>query len=152
MSVKSQILGEVRRIALGNTTTKLKHVASDMLNALGTDKKAVERAANGTYLHQTTIKNVMLCDEDYRPHSETLERVLRYCGAQVTISEVQIQEKYQNQPKVDEEYLERKKLEQFEREQQAQQSTSKKASVHASTPASLTMQRLRNKRRASRRK
>ena len=99
MSTRDLILSRVKSIALGNTRRGFKHVASDLLNELGKDQ--VKNIALGTFLCAATVERVMDCPEKYRPQSETLERIFKYCNAEVTFNEVAIKAKYQNVPKDD---------------------------------------------------
>jgi hypothetical protein len=96
---KNHVFGNLKKkVALGNTRRGFKEVASDLLNATG------ERAsdiAKGTFLSPATVARVMDCEENYNPQSQTVERCLIYCNAEVTFEETTIKAKYSNQPKVD---------------------------------------------------
>lgn len=101
--VKNAILKKAK--ALGNTHTGLKEVVSDLLNAHGGDLKAVEK---GTFLCKSTLQHLQTLEDSpggnpYRPQAETLERVLRYFGAEITFNEVTIGRKFRNRPKIDSE-------------------------------------------------
>ena len=91
------ILNDVKkRTAIGNTGRGFKQVASDLLHATG-EKPA--KIAEGTFLSANTVARVMDCPEEYRPQSETLERIFRYCNAGATFDHVNIKPKYANKPK-----------------------------------------------------
>lgn len=85
-----------KRIALGNSNRGFKEVASDLLHATG-EKPA--KIAEGCFLSATTVARVMDCPQEYRPQSETLERIFRYCNAEATFNGVEIKPQYQNKPK-----------------------------------------------------
>ena len=91
------ILGRVKQVALGNTRRGFKEVASDLLNELGKDQ--LKDIANGTFLCRSTLERVMDCEDKYRPQSETLERIFKYCNAEVSFKQVKIRAKNQNKPK-----------------------------------------------------
>ena len=97
MSTRKAILDKVKTVALGNTRKGFKEVASDLLCEQG--KGQINNIVKGTYLSRPTIERVMDCEDNYRPQSETLERIFKYCNAQVSFSEVKIKPQYQNQPK-----------------------------------------------------
>ena len=99
MSVKNAFLSNIRNKALGNSKTTLKHLACDLLNAMGTDHEDVADHAEGTFLCKTTIRRIMLCPDEYNPQAETIERVFRYCGAELTISPVAYKAQFGNTPK-----------------------------------------------------
>ena len=89
-----------RAHALGNSSKGLKNVASDLLNreARG-NPKALTRIAEGTFLCRQTLQRVMDCEENYRPQADTLERIFRYFGAEITFNEVAIKPRFQNKAK-----------------------------------------------------
>lgn len=106
VAIKNAIFDRVKAVALGNTKRGLKEVASDLLNDQGRDKASMKAICEGTFLSRTTVERVMdLADtesgEAYRPQSETLERVFRYCNAEITFNEVSIKPSFRNQPKED---------------------------------------------------
>ena len=95
-AAKQHILAKVNERALGNSNRGLLHIASDLLNA-SDDKWST--IANGTFLSVATLQRVAECVEPYRPQAETLERILRYMGTEVTLSAVKISVEFSNQPK-----------------------------------------------------
>lgn len=99
MTVKNAFLSNIRNKALGNSKTTLKHLACDLLNSMGVDQADITDHAEGTFLCRTTIKRVMSCPDEYNPQAETIERVFRYCGAEITITPVSIKPQYANLPK-----------------------------------------------------
>lgn len=99
LQIKNTILSKAR--ALGNSNKGLKDVCSDLLNAYGGDLKAVTK---GTYLCRSTLEHLQNLNDTptgnpYRPQAETLERVLKYFGAEINFSEVKINPRYRNKPK-----------------------------------------------------
>ncbi len=99
MTVKNAFLSNIRDKALGNSKTTLKHLACDLLNAMGVDQADVTDHAEGTFLCRTTIKRVMDCPDHYNPQAETIERIFRYCGAEITITPVAMKAQFANLPK-----------------------------------------------------
>jgi hypothetical protein len=96
---KNMIYNNVKkRVALGNTRRGFKEVASDLANATG--EKAID-IAKGSFLSTSTVARVMDCEDNYRPQSETLERIMVYCNAEVIFTEVAIKPQYANKPKED---------------------------------------------------
>lgn len=105
-NVKLQIHNEMlsRMRALGNSERGFKELCSDLINQTGTDKKTFERIADGCFLSPETIRRMSKLTESedgtpYRPNSDTIERILRYFGAEVTLNAVTISKAYRNQPK-----------------------------------------------------
>ena len=94
---RDEILHRIKAVALGNTRRGLKEVASDLVNELGRD--ALTEISEGTYLARATIERVMDCDDHYRPQSETLERIFRYCNASIVLEHNP--KTIQNKPKED---------------------------------------------------
>jgi len=99
LQVKNVILSRAK--ALGNTDKGLKEVCSDLLNAYGSDLRAVIK---GTFLSRATLEHLQNLNDTptgnpYRPQAETLERVLKFYGAQINFSEVKISPRYRNKPK-----------------------------------------------------
>lgn len=101
MSTRDLIMSRVKSVALGNTRRSFKHVASDLLNELG--KNQVQNIADGAFLCRQTVERVMDCEDDYSPRSDTLERIFRYCNAEVTFGKVDIKATYANTPKKEKE-------------------------------------------------
>lgn len=103
-SIKRAIFDRVNTVALGNSDRGLKEVASDLLNDQGRDQ--IKNICQGTFLSRTTVERVMELKETgngdpYRPQSETLERIFRYCNAEIILQEVKIKPKFRNIPKED---------------------------------------------------
>lgn len=90
------IFKKIQDKALGNSDRKFKNVASDLLNALG---EKPSKIADGTFLSVATVERVMKCEDEYRPQSETLERIFRYCNAEVSFSHTKIKPEFSNKPK-----------------------------------------------------
>jgi hypothetical protein len=91
-----------KREALGNSHRSLKHIACDYLNEdIGQNPKRRQAVANACFLNIHTIERVQDCEENYRPMSDTVERVLRYYNVRLLAEEVTIKARFQNKPKVD---------------------------------------------------
>ena len=92
---------DLRKEALGNSNRSLKHVACDYLHDdIGQNAKRRQIVANSCFLNIHTIERVMDCEDNYRPMSDTLERILRYYDVVLTASEVTIKAEFQNKPKI----------------------------------------------------
>lgn len=87
-----------KKVALGNSDTGFKHVACDLLHASG---EKPSKIAEGTFLSTHTIERVMKCEDNYKPQSDTLERIFKYMNAQVAFNHVNIKAQYRNKPKVE---------------------------------------------------
>lgn len=103
LDVKNHILSRAR--ALGNTETGLREVCSDLVNSFGTDRKSRQRIAEGTFLSEDTISRIASlreCDtgEPYRPNTDTVERILRFFGAEIHFQQIHISNRYANKPKL----------------------------------------------------
>lgn len=104
LDIKNQIL--TKASALGNTKRGFKEVCSDLVNQHGVRGRDLQALCNGTYLSPHTVQRIAeLSDSEsgqpYRPNSDTVERILRYFGAEVTFNQIAIQPRYQNHPKED---------------------------------------------------
>lgn len=101
MSAINAIIESLKhKTALGNSKRRMKHLASDLLHATGEKPSAL---ANGTFLSTNTIERVLDCPDEYSPNSDTIERIFRYCNAQVVVEFETIKPRFQNQPKVEKE-------------------------------------------------
>jgi len=105
LDIKNTLLTKSR--ALGNSSRGLKEVVSDLLNQHGSDSKSLKKVAAGTFLSVPTLQR--LCSlteaesgEPYRPQADTLERVLKYFGAEIYFDQVEISSRYQPKPKSEE--------------------------------------------------
>lgn len=101
MGIKDDILSRVDAKAGGNSKRGLKEVASDLLNSL--DMKD-SHLADLTLLSPSTIARVRELTpaesgEEYRPMSDTLERIFRGCGAEISLTPVTIKDKFRNKEK-----------------------------------------------------
>jgi len=95
-TIRNQILDQAR--ALGNSKRGFKEVASDLCNQFDR-KKGAKVIAEGCFLSATTVRRVKDCDSDYRPQADTLERVFKFFGAEVSFNEVTISGRYRNKEK-----------------------------------------------------
>jgi hypothetical protein len=101
--IKNEIYKRINNKALGNSNRGMKEIASDLLNDLG--RNELKNIEKGTFLSRSTLERLMELTEaesgaEYRPQSETLERVMRYCGAEIDVSfGHKIKTKFQNKPK-----------------------------------------------------
>lgn len=103
LDIKNHILS--RSKVLGNSERGLKEVCSDLLNDYG--RHNLKEVEKGTFLSRSTLERVMTLEEadsgePYRPQSETLERILRYFGAEIKFDQVRISPRFRNKPKNDE--------------------------------------------------
>jgi len=101
-AIRVAIFERVQNVALGNSTRGLKEVASDLLNDQG--RGQLNNICKGTFLSRSTVERVMELTETehgdpYRPQSETLERIFRYCNAEIVLTEVKVKPKFRNVPK-----------------------------------------------------
>lgn len=99
---KTALLNRSR--ALGNTGRGLKEVCSDLVNEYLTDGGQLSRLAAGTFLSEQTLYRVSKLTEaesgePYKPNADTLERILRFFGAEVHFKSVTIRGQYFNKPK-----------------------------------------------------
>ena len=85
-----------KKKALGNSKRGFKEVASDLLHATG---EKPNKIAAGTFLSAATVARVMDCPDEYRPQSETLERIFKYCNAEATFDYTTIKPQFANKPK-----------------------------------------------------
>ena len=102
LDIKNALL--TRTKALGNSNRGLKEVVSDLLNAYG--KQNIAAVEKGTFLSRHTLYRLMdltetESGEPYRPQSDTLERVLKYFGAEIHFDQVTISAAYRPKPKKD---------------------------------------------------
>jgi hypothetical protein len=105
LHIKNHILSRAR--ALGNTKRGFKEVCSDLVNQHGVKGADLRRICDGTFLCPTTIQRIATLEDcetgiPYRPNADTVERILRYFGAEVTFDQVSISNRYQNKPKMEE--------------------------------------------------
>lgn len=101
LDIKNRVLAETS--ALGNSDRGLKEVVSDVLNSYGRGNLA--NVEKGTFLSRTTLDRLMTLEETedgnpYRPQADTLERVLKYFGAELHFSQVVISPRWLPKPKV----------------------------------------------------
>lgn len=102
IDIKNRLLTSKK--ILGNSNVGFKEVCSDLLNAHGRDKVSV--IMNGTHLSYTTIERMMTLAETeggrpYNPSNDTIERILRFYGAELSADQVVIKSRYLNKPKQD---------------------------------------------------
>jgi len=100
---KSDILS--RKKVLGNSHYGFKEICSDLVNQYSGDMKTLEQ---GTFLCRSTLERIKsLADSEtglpYKPSGDTIERILRYFGAECTLEHVKISARYRNKPKHDDE-------------------------------------------------
>lgn len=89
-------------VALGNTHRTLAHCAADLVNEYTAGApKALTMLADGAFLSRATVERVGRegGSEGYRPQADTLERIFRYFGRQLTVEAIHIRPKFQNKPK-----------------------------------------------------
>ena len=93
---RDEILSRVKLKAGGNSKRGMKEVASDLMNNLGMKDSAI---ADLTGLSVTTIARIKSLDpaesgQPYRPMSETIEKCIRGCGAEINLTPVDIKPKF----------------------------------------------------------
>ena len=98
-TVAGVIMNRVNAKCLGNSKRGLKELTSDCINQLG--KGQIDEIAKGAFLCKHTVERVMECEELYAPRADTLERLLRYCGAEIEMNTVSISPRFRNKPKED---------------------------------------------------
>lgn len=104
LQIKNEILSRMR--ALGNSDRGFKEICSDLINEAGTDSKTRKRIAEGCFLSVVTIDRMANLKEaksgaPYKPNADTVERIMRYFGAEIQLNAVTIRSQYRNQPKQD---------------------------------------------------
>lgn len=102
LDIKNVML--TRSKALGNSNRGLKEVCSDLTNQHGIKGRQLRQLQDGTFLSRNTLERVASLDDcdsgsPYRPNADTLERILRYFGAEINFNQVVIAGKYQNREK-----------------------------------------------------
>ena len=102
--IRDEIFKRIGEKALGNSNRGLKEVASDLLNQMG--RSELKNICAGTHLSPTTIDRIMSLKEaesgaDYSPQSSSLERVFKFCGAEIEFHTVDIKKRFMNKPKSD---------------------------------------------------
>lgn len=100
MSIRDLILSKIGK-AGGNSTRGLKEVASDLVNNSGMKDGEL---ADATGLSSTTIKRIRELTPaesgvDYAPQSDSLERVFKGMGADISLKPCTIKKQYQNKEK-----------------------------------------------------
>ena len=92
-----------KAVALGNSYRTWDHVAADLVNAYVAQygRKGLQRIADGSGLSVATVERVgrEAGTEWYGPKSDTIIRLMRFFGREVSFKEVHITPKYQNKPK-----------------------------------------------------
>jgi len=102
LDIKNALL--VNAKALGNSDRGLKEVVSDLLNQYGRDQ--AKYIAEKAFLSVQTVHRLMDLTETengdpYRPQCDTIERVLKVCGAEIHFDQVKISPRYMPGPKYD---------------------------------------------------
>jgi transcriptional regulator with XRE-family HTH domain len=102
---KDEILSRITAKAGGNSQRGMKEVASDLVNNM--NLKDSEIAAL-SFMSPSTIARLRELNDTptgtpYRPQAETLERIFKAAGAEISLTPVNIRKKYQNKPKEDQE-------------------------------------------------
>ncbi len=100
-SFRNEILSRIKTKAGGNSKRGMKEVASDLVNNLGMKDSAIAELSG---LSSTTVARIKSLEPaesgaDYKPQSDTIERIIRACGAEINLVPVNIKKQYQNKPK-----------------------------------------------------
>ena len=106
INIKNRLLSGTK--ALGNSNTGLKEVCSSLVSDALNKGLTTQRICDITYLSPATIERLRTLKEaesgrDYRPMSDTCERILKAFGAEIQFNHVQIKPRFNNKPKVSDE-------------------------------------------------
>lgn len=101
--LKNEFLRRIKLRAGGNSKRGMKELASDLINNSGMNHN---QFADLAMLSPSTVARLAeltptKTGSEYRPQSDTIERVIRACGAEISLTPVDIKPRYQNQPKAD---------------------------------------------------
>ena len=92
---KGEINKRVNMRLLGNSDRGMKEFAIDLLHSSKTD---IVTLAAGTFLHKTTLRNLMDGTTKH-PRYDTIERVFKFFAIDMTAVQVDVNAKFQNRPK-----------------------------------------------------
>ncbi len=102
-AIKQELFKRINLKAGGNSTRGLKEVSSDLVNSMGLKDSEI---ADMTGLSSSTISRMKSLEpaesgEAYRPQTETVERILKGCNYEVTLTPVRggVAKRYMNKPK-----------------------------------------------------
>lgn len=98
---RNEILARIKTKAGGNSKRGMKEVASDLVNNLGMKDSAIAELSGLSASTVARIKTLEPAESgsEYRPQSDTIERIIRACGAEINLTPVKIRKEYMNQPK-----------------------------------------------------
>ena len=101
--IKSIVIERAR--FLGNTKKGSKEICSDLVNDyLSTKRGNLDQISKGTFLSVQTLERIRTLKEtksgaDYRPASDTCDRIMRFFNIEGSLNVVNIKPSYQNKPK-----------------------------------------------------
>ncbi|MEY8194734.1 MAG: hypothetical protein RPR28_07765 [Cycloclasticus sp.] len=103
LDFKEELLSRIKTKAGGNSRRGMKEVASDLINNMGLKDLEIAKLA---YLSVSTVARMRELTPaksgcEYRPMSETIERIIRASGAEIALTPVEIKKSFQNKPKED---------------------------------------------------
>ncbi len=98
---RDELLSRIKTKAGGNSKRGMKEVACDLINNMGMKDSEIAKEA---HLSVSTVSRMReltpaKSGSEYRPMSETIERIIRASGAEIALAPVKIQKKFKNQPK-----------------------------------------------------
>ena len=102
LDIKNKMLSQAR--LLGNSERGFKELCSDLVNWHGTTTDDLETLAEGTFLSVSTLRRFSTLKETelgepYNPSNDSVERILRYFGAEFQGDQVTISKQFQNRAK-----------------------------------------------------
>lgn len=98
---QNEILNRIKAKAGGNSQRGMKEVASDLVNNMGLKDSEIAAMAFMSPSTITRLRELTPTETgaDYRPQAETLERIFKAVGAEISLTPVNISKKFQNKPK-----------------------------------------------------
>lgn len=92
-----------KAVSLGNSNLTPEHIAADLVNEYisKNGKRGLSQIADGSFLGTQTVDRIATDggSEGYNPQGETIWRLFRFFGRQLTVEAIHITPKYQNKPK-----------------------------------------------------
>jgi len=92
---KEEIDHRVNMKLLGNSNRGMKEFAIDLLN---TKKADLDKIAEGTYLHKTTLAKLR-DGVTQHPRYDTIERIYKYFHLDLEATQTKVNPKFNNKPK-----------------------------------------------------
>ncbi len=95
--LNSKMVETIKNIGcLGNSDRELKHLVQDFLNERCSCDADYARIADAAFLMPSTVRRVAHCDaeEDYQPHADTLQRLLKVMDVRLEATHQKVNRKY----------------------------------------------------------